>query len=164
AVVRPLPGGRHADAGGRRSRRRHRGHGTGLPADGRSGGPAVLVDAAGLAAGLVRLGAAPADPDPAAAGGAAVAGGGPKRTRRYRPRPLLFVVWANAHGAVAMGGLALTAVTVAALLRARAGDARDRRRARALLVWLPVCGAATLLTPLGFGLWRFIRESMRRSH
>jgi len=82
---------------------------------------------------------------------------------RYRWLPPLFVVWANAHGAVALGGLALLGATAAAALRARHGDRRDRRRALVLAILLPVCGAATALTPLGTGLWRFVRESMARS-
>jgi hypothetical protein len=65
---------------------------------------------------------------------------------------------------VALGGVALGAITAAAVLRARGGDPADRRRARALLICLPACAAATLVTPLGFGLWRFIRESTHRSH
>jgi hypothetical protein len=82
---------------------------------------------------------------------------------RYRWLPLLFVLWANAHGAVALGGLALGAAAVVALLRARGGDGRDRRRALTLALMLPVCAAATALTPLGPGLWRFIGESMESS-
>ena len=82
---------------------------------------------------------------------------------RYRWLPPLFVLWANVHGAVALGGLVLVAAAAAALLRARRGDAPDRRRALTLAVLVPVCAAATVLTPMGFGLWRFIGESMARS-
>jgi|HubBroStandDraft_2_1064218.scaffolds.fasta_scaffold32131_1 hypothetical protein len=83
---------------------------------------------------------------------------------RHRWLPLLFVVWANAHGAVAMGIAVLAAVAGLAVLRARRGDARDRRRARALVVLTPLCALATLLTPLGFGLWRYVGTSMALSH
>jgi hypothetical protein len=82
---------------------------------------------------------------------------------RTRLLPLLFVVWANAHGAVALGGLLLGVAAVVAVLRARGGDARDRRRALVLALLVPTCAAATALTPLGPGLWWFIRESMERS-
>jgi hypothetical protein len=82
---------------------------------------------------------------------------------RYLWLPPLFVLWANIHGAVALGGVALGAAAVTAALRARRGTARDRRRAVALAILLPVCAGATLLTPLGVGLWRFIGESVARS-
>jgi hypothetical protein len=82
---------------------------------------------------------------------------------RHRWLPLLVFVWANAHGAVAMGIAVLTAVTGVAVLRAWRGDARDRRRARELAVYTPICLLVTLLTPLGFGLWRYIGTSMALS-
>ena len=83
---------------------------------------------------------------------------------RYRWLPLLFVVWANAHGAVAMGGAVLAVVAAVALLRARGGTAGERRRARALAAATPVCALATLATPLGLRLWTIIGESMQKSH
>src|SRR5215471_14129369 len=46
---------------------------------------------------------------------------------RFLTLPPLFVVWANAHGGVAMGGLVLVAAFGAAVLRARSGENRDRR-------------------------------------
>lgn len=82
---------------------------------------------------------------------------------RYWALPVLFVGWANAHGAVAMGGAVLAAVTVAALVRARQGDAGDRQRARTLALVTPICALGTALTPLGFRLWRFIGTSMALS-
>jgi hypothetical protein len=83
---------------------------------------------------------------------------------RYRWLPLLVVVWANAHGAVAMGIAVLTVVAGLGVLRARGGDAHDRRRALALAVVTPLCALATLMTPLGFGLWRYVGTSMALSH
>lgn len=77
--------------------------------------------------------------------------------------PPLFVVWANAHGAVAMGIAILFAVAVLAIVRARRGDAVARRRARVLLALTPLCTLATLLTPLGLGLWRYIGTSVALS-
>jgi len=75
---------------------------------------------------------------------------------RHRWLPMLIFVWANAHGAVAMGMAVLATVAGVAILRARGGDARDRRRARELAALTPLCALVTLLTPLGFGLWRSI--------
>src|SRR6185295_19608788 len=52
---------------------------------------------------------------------------------RWRWIPPLFLVWANAHGGVVLGGLVLAAAWAAALLRWwRVGDAADRRRLRVL--------------------------------
>jgi hypothetical protein len=82
---------------------------------------------------------------------------------RYLWLPPLFVLWANVHGAVALGGVAVVAAATTAGLRARRGTAPDRRRAISLLALVPVCAAATMATPLGTGLWRFIAESTTRS-
>jgi hypothetical protein len=84
---------------------------------------------------------------------------------RTRWLPALFVLWANVHGAVALGGVVLVAVTAAAVWRARAGDATDddRRRVRELLIVTPLCALATAATPLGFRLWSFVLESTERS-
>ena len=70
--------------------------------------------------------------------------------------PLVFVAWANLHGAVALG-----LVVVAASLVARTWSGRAipwRFGAIAAL-----CGAATLASPLGWQLWSFIPASMERS-
>jgi hypothetical protein len=83
--------------------------------------------------------------------------------RRFLWIPPLFVLWANVHGAVALGGAVLCAAAAAALLRARGGDARDRGRALTLVVILPLAGLATALTPMGFGLWSYIGTSMALS-
>jgi len=82
---------------------------------------------------------------------------------RHAWLPLLFIVWANAHGAVAMGIAVLGAVAGVAIVRARGGDAGARRRAWILVGLTPVCALATLLTPLGFGLWRYIGTSLALS-
>jgi hypothetical protein len=82
---------------------------------------------------------------------------------RYRLLPALFVLWANVHGAVALGGAVLGATALVATFVARSGDPGDRRRAITLLVLTPICGAATALTPMGPRLWTFIGESMQRS-
>jgi hypothetical protein len=82
---------------------------------------------------------------------------------RYRWLPLLFVLWANVHGAVALGGAVLAASAALAAWRARSGDPADRRRAWTLAALTPLCALATAATPLGPRLWPFILESMRHS-
>jgi hypothetical protein len=71
------------------------------------------------------------------------------RTRRFHwTLPPLFLLWANLHGGVAMGGLALLAATAVALVQNR----------RDFLHWLVItlaCAAATLVNPMGVGLWQF---------
>ncbi|HVZ74122.1 MAG TPA: hypothetical protein VHJ20_17205 [Polyangia bacterium] len=81
---------------------------------------------------------------------------------RWRWLPPLFALWANVHGAVALGGAVLVAVALAAIWKARQ-DRGARRRAVVLVALVPVCALATALTPLGFRLWSFIVESMGRS-
>ena len=82
---------------------------------------------------------------------------------RHWPIPLLFVVWANAHGGVALGGVLLTMATALAVLRWRVRRApEDRRRAFALAAVLPLSGLACLLTPFGLGMINFLSDSMVR--
>jgi hypothetical protein len=84
------------------------------------------------------------------------------RERRW-PIPLLFVVWANAHGGVALGGILLVVATGVAFARWRIRRApEDRRRALALAVVLPLSGLACLVTPLGTGMLHFLSDSMAR--
>jgi hypothetical protein len=82
---------------------------------------------------------------------------------RHWPIPPLFALWANVHGAVALGGVVLGVATALALLRWRIRRTpEDRRRAIALAVVLPASGAACLLTPLGTGIFHFLADSMMR--
>ena len=82
---------------------------------------------------------------------------------RFWPIPALFVVWANMHGAVALGGIVLGAAAAAALLRwSLHRTPADRRRALALAVVLPASALACLATPLGAGLLHFLADSMGR--
>ena len=82
---------------------------------------------------------------------------------RFWPIPLLFVGWANVHGAVALGGVLLGVATAVAVARWRIrGAPEDRRRALALAVVLPLSGLACLVTPLGLGIFEFLTDSMRR--
>jgi hypothetical protein len=82
---------------------------------------------------------------------------------RHWPLPIVFVVWANAHGGVSVGGLLLAAVTAVAVVRARRGDATDVRRAVRLCLVAPLCALATALTPLGFQVWHFVGGSLALS-
>jgi len=77
--------------------------------------------------------------------------------------PLLFLVWANAHGGVAFGGLLLAVITAVALRRARRRDPVDVRRAVRLCLVTPLCALATVVTPLGFGVWGFVGGSLALS-
>jgi hypothetical protein len=74
--------------------------------------------------------------------------------KRRRWLPVLFLVWANLHGGwiVGLGVLALWLVVEAAV------DPSARRRA---VILLPLCALATLGTPYGWGLWRFVVETVR---
>jgi hypothetical protein len=69
--------------------------------------------------------------------------------------PPLFLVWANLHGAVALGGVIVAAAWIAALLR-------DRSRLRTLTIVGALCLVATALTPLGVHLWLEIPGSLER--
>jgi hypothetical protein len=69
--------------------------------------------------------------------------------------PVLFLVWANLHGAVALGGVLMIAATTASLL------ARDGFH-RTLLPVGALCLVATILTPLGWDLWLFMPASIQR--
>ena len=75
--------------------------------------------------------------------------------RRYLWLPALFAVWANMHGAVALGIVMLAAGCAEALIH-------DRPRLRRLLLASVLAGAATACTPLGFSLADDVVLSLRR--
>jgi len=77
------------------------------------------------------------------------------RRRRYRWLPLIFLVWANLHGAVVIGGVVLAAALAAAVVE-------DRSAARRLALWGVVTFAATLCTPMGIHFWIAIVQSLGR--
>jgi hypothetical protein len=77
--------------------------------------------------------------------------------KRYWALPFLFALWANLHGGVALGIVALGAATLAELW------AGDRRGAIRLATVAAVCFAATFATPLGLDLWKTIPESIQKS-
>jgi len=76
--------------------------------------------------------------------------------RRLLLIPPLFLLWANLHGAVALGGVVMVVATLVAAFH-------DRRLAARLALATLVCGALTAVTPMGVHLWTFIGESMARS-
>ena len=75
--------------------------------------------------------------------------------QRYQCLPPLFVLWANLHGAVALGLLVLSAACVEALLH-------SRERLSRVAVWSGLSLLGTLCTPLGFSLFRDVFLSIRR--
>ncbi len=72
---------------------------------------------------------------------------------RYRWLPPLFRRMGQRARRRRDGGRRAGGITAVALVRARAGAAADRRRARALAIVTPLCALATLATPLGIRLW-----------
>jgi hypothetical protein len=75
---------------------------------------------------------------------------------RLRWLPVLFVLWTNLHGAVALGVVAVVAALAADL-------ARRRRLTLEQVLVAAACGLATLASPLGIRLWTFIAESTEKS-
>ncbi len=71
--------------------------------------------------------------------------------------PALFLVWANLHGAVALGGVIMAAAMVAALLV-------NREQLRTMAPIAVACLFATAATPLGFTLWSEVPSSLARLH
>jgi hypothetical protein len=75
---------------------------------------------------------------------------------RLWPLVPLFAVWTNLHGGVAFGIVAVGAAWLSALVF-------ERKAASRLFVTLVACTLATLVSPLGWRLWRVIPESIERS-
>jgi hypothetical protein len=76
---------------------------------------------------------------------------------RWRPLPLVFLLWANLHAGFVMGIVLLVASVLSALFV-------DRGRFRMRASWTVVCALTTAVTPLGLNNWRQVAESMTRSH
>ena len=68
--------------------------------------------------------------------------------------PLLFAAWANLHGGWIVGGAVVVFWTAGLLISG------ERRQGFWLIATGAVSAAATLATPFGFGLWRFLRETV----
>ena len=76
--------------------------------------------------------------------------------RRYLwSLPLLFLMWANLHGAVALGGVLIVAATLASF---PIGDGHYKQ----LIAVGILCFVATLLTPLGLSLWLEMPDMIQR--
>jgi hypothetical protein len=71
--------------------------------------------------------------------------------------PPLFLLWANLHGAVALGGVILAAAVVVTALV-------DRAQLKTMALVAVACLLATAATPLGFSLWREVPSSLARLH
>jgi hypothetical protein len=85
---------------------------------------------------------------------------------RHLVIPPLFLLWANAHGGVVLGGVILGAAWAAALLRWHTDAERieARRRLLSLSIVVPLAALATAATPNGFAIYRFVIESTQRSY
>src|SRR4030095_8144529 len=81
--------------------------------------------------------------------------GHPQRRRVLVFLPLLFVMWANLHGAVVLG-IALLVGSIAA------AAFHERRVPRGLLVSSALCLVATIMNPLKLSLWSEIPASLSR--
>ena len=68
--------------------------------------------------------------------------------------PVLFAAWANLHGGWIVGGGVIVLWTAALLISG------ERRLALGVAGTGALCAAATLVTPYGFGLWQFLRETV----
>lgn len=77
--------------------------------------------------------------------------------------PPVFLLWANLHAQVVMGGLMLAVVTLAAVFEAvRFRTLEARVRATRLMLVLLVSALATLATPLGVRLWAYVLDANGR--
>ena len=71
--------------------------------------------------------------------------------------PALFLLWANLHGAVALGGVIVMAAWIATAIH-------DRRSLAAFTLIGALCLVATAATPLGVSLWMEVPHSLQRLH
>ena len=77
------------------------------------------------------------------------------RTRQYAWLPLVFLVWANLHGAVVIGVWLLVVATATSFVE-------HRQSSRRLLALTALSIGATLVTPLGLTFWIDIARSLVR--
>lgn len=83
---------------------------------------------------------------------------------RWRTVVLVMLLWANLHGSAVYGGLILVAATAAAAAGWAFGGRRahQARRARALALTTLASAAATLINPMGYGLWKYVATASSR--
>jgi hypothetical protein len=82
---------------------------------------------------------------------------------RYWWIPPLFLLWANLHAQVVMGGVLLGLALVTAIVDAlRSGTPQTRRRAVRLALTTVTSAALTLATPLGPQLWSYVLDANGR--
>jgi hypothetical protein len=92
------------------------------------------------------------------------------RTRRYAWLPVVFLLWANLHGAVVMGVCLLAAAVLLSLVeivgarrkRGTIAGKAEPSSARRLWIAAALSIAATFLTPLGSRFWIEIAGSLQR--
>jgi hypothetical protein len=76
--------------------------------------------------------------------------------RRYVWLPLMFVVWTNLHGGVALGIVAVAAALLVSLITRQTST-------RWLMLAAAGCVLATLVSPLGVSFWPEVLQSIERS-
>jgi hypothetical protein len=76
--------------------------------------------------------------------------------RAIAAMPVLFLAWANLHGAWVMAGGVFAIWTLVRLIEAPSNQPRLRLASVAI-----AAAAATLINPYGIGLWRFLAETVR---
>jgi hypothetical protein len=82
---------------------------------------------------------------------------------RYRWIPAVFLLWANLHAQVVMGGVLLGLALLTAVVDAgRSRTPEARRRAVRLALTTAASAALTLATPLGPGLWVYVLDANGR--
>lgn len=86
------------------------------------------------------------------------------RTRRYLWLPIVFLLWANLHGAVLMGMWLLGAAIPAAFVESWSADpgSAARHASRRLVIAVAASIVATLATPLGLHFWTDMAASLGR--
>ena len=82
---------------------------------------------------------------------------------RYAWIPLVFLVWANLHAQVVMGGVILAvALAVASIESVRRRTDASASRTRRLVLATSASAVATLITPLGPRLWTYVLSANGR--
>ena len=78
--------------------------------------------------------------------------------------PLLFLIWANTHGGVVIGGLVMALTALLALIDwLRSPTPANRLRARQVALAMILGALATFMTPLGTDLWGYVATSLSKA-